>query len=256
MGSVVRRLSAVIGLVVSAAGFAVFAGAAAGVWWVKAETNRRTDAVAVRAHAAIGTADHAVAFVREVIQQADTDLAHARAAAPVAEPVNPFVQLTARRASQDLAGSVERANGAVVTASDAAVVAQAALEVFGDDDQLKKWFGVKPEQLTQTRAGLGDASRELRNVRTLLGVPLGAGSQPTAEQLGTVESALNQAREFTDQMGTTVASARTRVDETKRAVDLWVLRVALLTTLVGAVGAAGQFFMARFCWRVLRGKPA
>ena len=49
MGSVVRRLSAVVGLVVSAAGFAVFAGAAVGVWWVKAETNRKTDALAVRA---------------------------------------------------------------------------------------------------------------------------------------------------------------------------------------------------------------
>ena len=71
-----------------------------------------------------------------------------------------------------------------------------------------------------------------------------------------MESALNQARAFTDQMGATVAAARAQVDEAKREVDLWALRVALLTTLVGAVGAAGQVFMARFCWRVLRGKPA
>ena len=255
MWSVVRRLSAVFGWVASAVGFTICAAAAVGVWWVKAETNRRTDAVAVRAHAAVNAAGRAVGFVRGVIHQADRDLADARKTGPVADPVNPFVQLTARRASENLAGSVERANGAVVTASEAAVVAKAALELFDDNDELKGLFGVKPEQLVQTQADLDAASRELRNVRTLLGIPVG-GAQPTAEQLVTVESALNQARGFTDQMGNVVTTARTRVDETKRAVDMWALRAALVVTLVGALGAAGQFFTARFCWRTLRGKPA
>ncbi|HMC72303.1 MAG TPA: hypothetical protein VKJ07_24310 [Mycobacteriales bacterium] len=242
------------------AGFVAFAGAAVGVWWVKAETNRRTDALAVKAHGAVNAADHAVEFVRKVIDDGERDVKNARKDAPAAptEPVNPFLQLTARRASADLAGSVERASVAVVTASDAAAVAQAALDVFGEESELpelKGWLGVKPEQLEQTRSGLTRASSELKQVRTILGVPLGDGG-PTAEQLVTVESALGQARELTNQMGQVVATARTRLDETKRAVDLWVLRVALGVTLVGAVGAVGQFFMARFCWRALRGQPA
>ena len=256
MRSAFRRLLAVLGLVVSAAGFVAFAAAAVGVWWVKAETNRRTDAVTARAHTAVDAADRTVAFVRGVIAQADKELEEARKTPAPAQPVNPLVQITARRASQNLAGSVERASGAVVTASEAAVVAKAALELFEENAELKGWFGVNPEQLVQTQAGLEAASRELRNVRTLLGIPIDAGGQPTAEQLVTVESALKQASGFTDQMGTVVATARTRVDEAKRAVDLWVLRAALAVTGIGAVGAAGQFFMARFCWRALRGKPA
>jgi hydrogenase maturation protease len=260
MWAIVRCVLAVTGLLVAVAGFAVFVGAAVGVWKVKAETNRRTDALAVKAHEAMNTADQGVGFVHKVIDQADQDLERARKKKPAApaEPVNPFLQLTARKASADLAGSVERANTAVVTAADAAAVAQAALQVFGEKSELpalKEWLGVKPEQLAQTRGHLENATRELNQVRTVLGVPLGEGG-PTQEQLRTVESGLAQARELTNQVGQVVATARTQVDETKRSVDLWALRVALGVTLVGGVGAVGQFFMARFCWRVLRGKPA
>ena len=255
-----RRVFAVFGLLVALAGFGVFVGAAVVVWKVKAETNRRTEALATKAHEAVNAADHAVAFVSDVIDKGKKDVENARKETPAApkQPVNPFLQLTARRASEDLAGSVERASVAVVTASDAAAVAKAALAVFGEESQLqelKGWLGVKPEQLEQTRNGLNRASSELKQVQSVLGVPVGDGGL-TSEQLVTVESALTQARDLTNQMGTVVATARVRVDETKRAVDLWALRVAVGVTLIGAVGAAGQFFMARFCWRTLRGQPA
>lgn len=258
MGTVVRRLLAVLGLLVAVIGFVTFVSAAVVVWRLKAETNRRTDALAAKANEAVKAADSAVTFVSRVLDQADKDLVDARKRpTDPPQPVNPFLQLTARQASQNLAGSVEKADAAVVVASDAAVVAEAALELFGDEKQLpelKQWLGVKPDQLAQTKSGLSRAGLELKQVRTILGVSVGDG--PTAEQLVTVEAALAQARTLTNQMGTVVATARTRVDETKREIDLWVLRVALGVTVVGVVGAAGQFFMARFCWRVLRGKPA
>jgi hypothetical protein len=196
--------------------------------------------------------------VREVIDQAEVDLKQTREqSVPPRDkktPVNPFTQLAARQASEKLAGSVERANSAVITASDATVVAETALKLFGQEAEWKDWFGVKPEQLAITRTHLNHASSELKQVRTLLGVPV--NSTPTKEQLVTVESALNQARDFTNQMNTVVSNARQRVDDTKRTVDLWALRVALGVTIAGAVGAIGQCFMARFCWRVLRGQPA
>ncbi|MBM3980895.1 MAG: hypothetical protein FJ304_11530 [Planctomycetes bacterium] len=255
-----RRVFAALGLVLALGGVVLFAGAVMGVWWVRAETNRRTEALAVKARAAVGAADHAVAFVREVIARGDTELAEARkhAAAEPQQYVNPLLQLSARRASENLAGSVERANAAVLTASDAAVVAEAALELFGDDAQfpeLKTWLGVKPDQLQQTRTDLGSASRELKNVRTMLGIPVAMGERPSAEQLMTVEAALGQAREFTDRMGRVVSAARERVEETKRLVDRWVLRIAIGTTLIGLLAATGQLFMARTCWRALRAAP-
>jgi hypothetical protein len=258
MWTVLGRLLAVLGLAVSLAGFVAFAGAAVAVWKVKAEANRRTDALAAKAHEAVGAADHAVDFVRQVLGSARKQLEAARGRSDEPpQPVNPFLQLTARQASQSLAGSVERADAAVVLASDAAVVAEAALALLGDESEapaLKQWLGIKPDQLARTQTDLQTATRELRQVRTLLGVSLGDG--PTDAQLVTVEAALDRAGGLTDQMGTVVATARVRLDETKRQVDLWVLRVALGVTLVGAVGAAGQAFMARYCWRVLRRKPA
>lgn len=258
MWMILRRMLAAVGLIVAVAGIIAFAGAAIGVWQLKAEANRRTDDLAVKAHIAIDAADHTVGFVGEVITQGERDLQNVRSAArsEPQRPVNPLLQLSARQASQQLAGSVERASAAVVAASDTVEVARTALKLFDEDEQLKSWFPVHPGQLAQTQTDLGAASRELKNVKTILGVPVSEGGAPTDEQLVTVEAALKQARGFTDQMGRVVAKTREKVVETKRTVDLWTLRVALGVTALGALGAAGQFFMARFFWRVLRGKPA
>ena len=69
-------------------------------------------------------------------------------------------------------------------------------------------------------------------------------------------SALTQARELTDRMGAVVTTARARVDETKQTVVLWVLRITIAVTALAGLATAGQLFMARYCWRVLRRKPA
>ncbi|MBP3959242.1 hypothetical protein J8F10_28695 [Gemmata sp. G18] len=258
MWALIRTVLAATGLLVSVTGFALFAGAAVGVWRVKSEVNKRTDALAARADTAVGAVDHAVTFVQEVIGQAEEDLKQARKSTEgmPPEPVNPIMRMGAQRASQELVGSVDRANAAVVAASDAVVVAKTALELFDKDEELQGWFGVKPEQLAQTRTGLGAATRDLKKAQTVLGIPIAPGAVPTPEQLNTIESALAQARGFTDQMGTVVATTRTRVAETKRSVDLWARWAALGVTLLGALAATGQFFTARFCWRVLRHKPA
>jgi hypothetical protein len=144
----------------------------------------------------------------------------------------------------------------VLTASDAVVVATTALELFDRDEELQRWFGVKPEQLAQTRTDLGAAGRDLKKARTVLGIPVAPGSAPTPEQLNAVEAALYQARTLTDQMSAKVADTRVRVADTKQRVDVWVRRAAIGATLTGALGASGQFFAARFFWRVLRRKPA
>jgi hypothetical protein len=245
-------------LLAAVVGFAVFVAAAVGIWRVKAEVNRRTEELAGKADKAVDSADHAIAFVREVLDAGETDLQEARRQ-PREEPsaaVNPFVRMGARRTSERLAGSVERADAAVTAASDAVAVAQKAIDLFGRDDQLKSWFGVHPEQLSQTQIDLVSANRELQRVRDVLGVPLAAGAAPTAEQLAKLDGAIRQGRAFTDRMDLVVATIHTRLHETRRAVDLWSARIAAGVTALGVLGALGQFFMARFFWRILRGKPA
>ncbi len=254
----VRRISAAAGLTVALVGFTVFATSAYATWRVKAEVNQRTDDLASNADKAVDSADHAINFVRDVLNASENDLRDARQQ-PREMPsatVNPFVRIGARQTAQRLAGSVQRADAAVTAASDAVIVAQKAIDLFGQDEQLKRWFGVQPEQVSETRLDLVSASREIQRVRDVLGSPLASSAAPTEEQLVMLAGAIQQGRSFTDRMALVVATIRTRVHETKRTVDVWSLRIAIGITAVGVLGALGQIFMARFFWRLFRGKPA
>jgi hypothetical protein len=254
----IRSALSLAGLLVACAGAGLFVAIGIYAWTLKAEVNQQTTALTARANEAGDAADHAIKFVREVIGQAEKDLTKARghASDTPTRPVNPLEQMFARRASTELAGSVERAHGAVVTASDAVKVAQAALEVFHDDENLRQFFGVRPDQLTATQSALGNVSGELRQAKSVLGVPVGAGDPLTTEQLNAVDGALKQASGFTDELAKVVTTARGRVNDAKTTVDQWSWRVAIATSLISALAAVGQVFMVRFFWRRLRGLPA
>ena len=125
-----------------------------------------------------------------------------------------------------------------------------------------------PHRHPGVRGGLGRLLRELRDsIKRIVDIARDLrlfASPPTPDEgrrtvvdvSRTVESALTQARGFTDQMSAVVANTRARVAETKQRVDTWVRRAAFVITALGVLGASGQFFAARFCWRVLRRKPA
>lgn len=253
-----RTVLTVAGLVLGLAGAVFFAASSVLVWSVKKQVDHQTDALANWANGAGNAADHAVGFVYRVLDQADIDLAAARKQMlnqPV-QPANPFVQMAARQATQQLAGSVNQVHGAVVTASDAVVVAKAALQVVGGNEELEKLLGVDQEQMAATQLALGQATEELHRARSVLGITIGAGDGISAEQLNAVDHALAQARGFTDQMAKVVTTARNQVNETKRQVDVWAWRGALATSIICAWATIGQVFLARFCWRTLRGMPA
>jgi hypothetical protein len=249
-----RKLVALVGLIIACGGIGLFVALGIYVWSLKSEVNRQTVTLADKAQRAGDEANRAIEFVKNVIKQANDDLANARKhAAATARPTRPmsmFELAMARTASQRLAGSVDRAQGAVATASDAVVVAEAALQVFSDSTELKDLFGVQPGQLVATQSTIDKARSELRQARTAL------GGDPTQEQLNAVDSALDQAQGFTDEMDRVVATVRSRVDVTRTAVDSWSLRIAIGTTLLCALAAVGQVFMARYFWRTLRGQPA
>jgi hypothetical protein len=57
-------------------------------------------------------------------------------------------------------------------------------------------------------------------------------------------------------MDRVVSTIRGRVDSTRTIVNQWSLRIAIGTTLLCALAAVGQYFMARYFWRTLRGLPA
>ncbi len=255
----IRSLLSLVGLVVACAGIGLFIAIGAYVWTLKGEVNQQTATLVGRANEAGDGADHAIGFVREIIAQAEDDLKKARKNPAIAEPARPVSlmdQIIARKASQELAGSVERAHGAVVTASDAVTVAKTALEVFNTSSELQELFGVRPEQLDATKSTLGKASTDLRQVKTVLGMPVGTGDSLTVEQLNAVDGALGQARGFTNELEKVVANARGRVNDAKVSVNRWSWRVAIATSAISILAAIGQVFMARFCLRTLRGLPA
>ena len=98
--------------------------------------------------------------------------------------------MTARQASQQLAGSIERPLGAVVTASDAVVVIDAALDVVGDYPELENSSASIPTRSRQTRGTLVSVARELRRRTTSSAFRSRPARSPTAEQLDAVDAAL------------------------------------------------------------------
>jgi hypothetical protein len=223
------------------------------VWPLKTEVNRQADVLAEKANRTADAADHAIGFVRDVTARAEAELTIARLQAVdrPRTPVNPFLQVTAIKASQDLVGSVERAQGAVLAASDAVVVARATLEVTGGYPEVNKFIGVSPEQLTTTRSALESVANDLHNARGILSC-CPETNQLTTEQLNAVDAALGRVKDITEQIANIVATTRGKVNETREAVDVWSQRIALGMTLIAVLGIVGQFFMARFCWRKLR----
>ena len=109
----IRNLLALTGLVLGLAGAVFFAVSGVLIWSVKKDVDQQATNLAGRANEAADAADHAVGFVQGVLKQADTDLANARDKTqkqPV-QPTNPFVQMAARQATQQLAGSVNQVHG-------------------------------------------------------------------------------------------------------------------------------------------------
>jgi hypothetical protein len=243
-----------VGFIIGCGGIGLFVALGIYVWSLKREVNRQAETLAGKAQRAGDEADRAITFVENVIKQANDDLAiarrHAAATARPTRPMSMFELAMARTASQRLAGSVDRAQGAVATASDAVVVAEAALQVFSDSSELKDLLGVQPGQLVATQSTIDKARSELRQARTAL------GGDPTHEQLNAVDNALDHAQGFTDEMARVVVTVRDRVNATRTIVDSWSLRIAIGTTLLCALVALGQVFMARYFWRTLRGQPA
>jgi hypothetical protein len=251
----IRKLMALVGLVIACGGIGLFVALGIYVWSLKTEVNKQTATLTANANRAGDEADKAIGFVDDVINQAKVDLENARpTAARKTRPVSALEMALAQSASARLAGSVDQAQGAVVTASDAVVVAEAALKVFDkvfdENPDLNRLLGVQPSQVDATKSTLYKASSELRHAQSAL------GGTPTTEQLNAVDIALNQAQGFTQELSKVVNTIRKRVNTTRATVDQWTWRIAIGTTLVSLLAGIGQLFMARYFWRNLRGQPA
>jgi hypothetical protein len=254
----IRSAVAYLGILFAVLAATVFVTLGVWVWSLKADANQQCESFAERANSTLDKAENANKFVRNIIGNAERDLLLTRykAVEHVPSPtIDPIFRLTAQKASEDLAGSVERAHNAVVLASEAVVVADAALDVVGGEPKLKEMLGVRPEELDATRSALGNVTTELQKARDVLGVtPTVPGSGPTDEQLSAVDNALGRARAFTNEVEQVVSSTRERMNDTKQKVDLWAWRSAVGMSILSGIGFCGQLFTINFFWRLRRGR--
>jgi hypothetical protein len=191
-----------------------------------------------------------------VIARAEAGLAAARAEAasqPPAKNEDPLVRIAMAKARRELPAQVERARDAVGIASEALVVAGAAIDVFEERPSDGSTLGIRPEDMQNARSQLDTAAGELSNARHVLGIPIpNADGSATPEQLTQVEDALRRARAVTDQMDGALGEAREKVNLAKDQVETWTLRAALCATALGGLATLGQFCMARACLRGIR----
>ena len=252
----IRRLVALAGTGLGLLGIAAFIFVGIKIWHIKADVNRQARYLAAKAHSAADAADRAILFVRDVLSKAKDDLGRVRPGTTATAAVNPLLRITALQASRELLGSVERAQGAVLAASDAVVVADAALNVASEVeyfDELDRLFGFSPEHLKQSRSALVSISSELERASGILG---DAPESLTADQLSAANAALIQANDLTNRLSEVVRRARQQVDKAKAEVDMWAARVSYAVTALATLGAVGQLFLLRYCVRKLVNLPA
>lgn len=250
-----RTVLSATGLVLAVGGFVLFVALGVGAWVAKREADRQVAAAAATAHQAEDVAARVIALVREIIARAQAGLAAARAEPmePAGAKQDPLVQFALRKAKRDLPADVERARDAVGTASEAVIIADAALGVFEQQPREGSALGVRPEDLHAARSQLDAASLDLRNARRVLGVPIPGPDRPTTpEQLDNADAALARATEVTDALDRALGMAREKVDAAQQTAEVWSLRVALAVSALAGLAAIGQVFMARACWRGLR----
>ncbi len=247
------RIASYLGLGVSVLGFAAFLALIYGAWWAKREADRQVDDAATKANAAIGVAGKAIALVRDVISKAEIDLEAARITAVSPKPPSdPFMRFVLMQANEQLPTDMERARDAVGIASETAVIAQAALDVFDDRPDEQAALGIQPDQVKAARDHLDKATNDIREARSVLGLPLNhPNAKLTDEQYAAVHQALEQGKGVTNKIDATLLNAHDRVESAKQKANFWSLRLAVAATLLGVVGALGQLFMARSCIRGL-----
>src|SRR5580692_954104 len=103
----IRSLFVWFGFIFSCLGIVLFIAIGIWVWSLKAEVNRQSEVLSVRANDTLDSAKGAIGVVRKVIDQAQDDLDKTRkvtTAQSPPPPVDPFLRLTAQKASEDLAG--------------------------------------------------------------------------------------------------------------------------------------------------------
>lgn len=241
-----RKLLAAGGVVLAAAGFVTFIALAIGAWVARTEADQQLEVAAGKAHQAGEVAARVIELVREVIARARTSLSTARADSQPPGPVtDPMVRVAMWKAKRELPGEVAKARDAVGVASEAVIVAESVLDVFVENKPDSGSLGVRSQDIHSARTQLESAASDLKNARSVLGIPI-TGSD---EQYSQVEQALNSATDVTDRVAQALEDAKRKVDDTKVQANRWILRAAIIATALSALAALGQVFMLRTCWK-------
>ena len=135
------RVIAGAGLLVAVLGFGAFVGLGVAAWMTKREADRQVATLYEKAKLATDIVGRGVQIAREVIARAEVGLEQARAEAslpPPPKPANPLVSIGLRQASRELPGRIELARDALGAASDAVVVAEAALNVLTEHPDVRE----------------------------------------------------------------------------------------------------------------------
>jgi hypothetical protein len=245
-----RKSISIAGLVLSVAGFVIFIALGVSAWFAKREADRRVNAAAVQAQQAGEVASHVVRLVREVIARAQVSLTTSRAGFEPAGDINdPMVRLAMWKATRELPDQVEKARDAVHIASEALIVAESVLDVFVEHKPDETVLGVRAGDMGAARSQLESAASDLKNARTVLGIPI---APATPEQYSQVDQALASATDLTNRVDDALKLARHKVDEAKASAHRWSLRAAIIISALTALAALGQVFLFRASWRGLR----
>src|SRR5262249_49620459 len=132
---IMRKPLSGLGFLLGIAGFAIFVAVIVETWKFKRQADQELTAAMEKANQAGDVAERVIALVRQVIARANDSLVTTRAESAKTTPggnEDPLVRMAMWKARRSLPNEVERARDAVGIASEVVVVANAALDVFGE----------------------------------------------------------------------------------------------------------------------------
>ena len=251
-----RRLAAVLLLLVGGAGVALSAAAIAACWAVLPSLSHRASEVSERAERLLSVTADSLERVQASLRKASADLGaikEAEKAPPHVEPAKQRLRRTAaRKLADQLSPNLGDAQQKLAIVADIAVVANSLLEGL-DEGPLAQRAPLQPEQFHDAERNLTNLARSARKLQSLLG-PESASGRDVEAHASEMEDALGKVGAKVDELSERVGQARERTAGLRRELLHWTPFAQVAATVLFSWIGVGQLSLLVYGWSLYR-KP-
>jgi hypothetical protein len=251
-----RRLAAVLLLLVGGAGVALSAAAIAACWAVLPSLSHRASEVSERAERLLSVTADSLERVQASLRKASADLGAIKEAEKAPPHTDPAKQLlrrtTSRKLAEQLSPDLGETREKLTVLADVAVVANSLLEGF-DEGPLAHKVPLQPEQFQDAERHLTNLTRSAQKLQALLG-PQSESGRGIDGHASEMQDTLARVGAKVDDLSDHVAQARDRTAGLRRKLLHWAPLAQVAATVLFSWIGVGQLSLLVYGWSLYR-KP-